>query len=61
MSKVGEIYPKLPTEDMAKHLKNREEEFPTIIAPGVVVPHIHSDKVSRPMCFLVVMPVGFMR
>ena len=52
---IGEIASDLDIdlESVEIDVRTKEREFPTLIAPGVIVPHAHLINISEPACFLV--------
>ncbi len=52
------VAPDLPRDQMLKELEDREQMFPTIVAPGVAVPHAYSDAVKGRLCAVIRVPDG---
>ena len=55
---LGKVVDALPREQMLSELYDREQMFPTIVAPGVAVPHGYSDIVPARLCAVIRIPEG---
>lgn len=58
LTKLHDLYPELPKEQLAKDLLERELDLPTLLANGVAAPHVYSSELIDPICSIIKIPKG---
>ncbi len=58
LKKMEHLYPDLPHGQISSMLLEKEQNFPTTLAHGVVAPHLHCPVLAEPLCFIAQIPDG---